>query len=1089
MTVLADAADRERAIHERERNVLVDASAGTGKTKLVVDRLLELVAPSAGGTPIPIERIAAITFTRKAAGELRVRVRQRILESLAAIPPEAPRATALLAALAGVDTAHISTIHGFADRLLRQWPARARLDPRYRLVEDPSELIEESFQLLRQAADTSTLGELLAETPLAARADEAIATLRIAQRAGLQMRSREAEHWTYHGLDGLIAGFVVHRDVVPSEPELSDLDRSMFERYADELVTLVRGVSASSPGGRWLHEIADRVRSVRDEPDAAAIYAELVARLEAGPRGRSSLKPTRGDDFGGDEQAWSVWRALDGDPRKRALRVGSLRDDLLAPLRRWIAVRLVRLRPIAVHLYETVKARHQAVDHIDLMLRLRDLLRDDREVRRACQGQLDHLFVDEFQDTDPLQAEIVLFLCERGTSAAVWTEVGVAPGKLTLVGDPKQSIYRFRRADLSTYQRVVEIVERGPHLSVRLSSSFRSTPQLVEWINGRFDDLLGASATERFRHETGEVFHQRLTQGRASGGGIAVHAVTMSPPDGDAVAQRAFEAGVSARYIRWLVHASGLDVVDPVTLLRRPIAYGDIAVLAVTTTHLPLLFGAFERDSVPHAARGGSLFLRDPVHRRFLLALAALADREDGVATAALLRPPFFALNLGELARARVDEATGSIADARAVVAELRRRRFERSPGQTARALLEETGLARTIALGPNGAQRVSALRELCFQVDLRASDAQLDFDGAVEQLRSWVASPPGLDPPHPVGDAAVRVLTIHQAKGLEFPVVVLWDSRALWTEQTMHEAWTVERDARAWAVSLDHAVWEEPRGADLARRERELRYGERKRLAYVAATRARDLLVIPAAGGDGRYILSSLLGATRDGVLVQPLHTAETHAGWFTAASPPRPEPPGPATARDVEIRSAWDAAAALSARPVLQPRAFTDAANPRALWRKRGRFGTRFGDTVHRAIGVALRTGAVPSNAVATAAKLTGLDERLAEAADDVDHALAALAELRVGSVYELEYPVSGLVGDRLLSGYVDFLASVEGGIVLLDFKTDAPPTEAEQPPDRYVDQVLGYAGVVARAWSLPVRAGLLYTADGGVRWLSEP
>src|SRR5205085_5555797 len=142
---------------------------------------------------------------------------------------------------------------------------------------------------------------------------------------------------------------------------------------------------------------------------------------------------------------------------------------------------------------------------------------------------------------------------------------------------------------------------------------------------------------------------------------------------------------------------------------------------------------------IPFAARGGTVFLADPLHRQFLLGLCALADRDDGVALAALLRPPFFAVDLGDLARTQADDPTDRAVRAREVVRELRRRRFERGPGETARALLEETGVGRATALGPNGAQRLAALRELCFQVEIRALDEHLDFDAVIERLRTWI--------------------------------------------------------------------------------------------------------------------------------------------------------------------------------------------------------------------------------------------------------------------------------------------------------------------------------------------------------------
>ncbi|MEO8840024.1 MAG: UvrD-helicase domain-containing protein [Kofleriaceae bacterium] len=1083
--------DRDLAVHERGRNVIVDASAGTGKTRLVVDRLIELVAPTDGRDPIPIDRIAAITFTRKAAGELRVRVRQRILQSLAELSPDAPRAAPLLRALGGIDTAHIGTMHGFADRLLRKWPAQARLDPRYELVEDDSALADECFQLLIRAAENRTLADLLLGSSIADRSAETSATIADVQRAGLRLRSLETEHWTYHGLDGLIAAFILQRDLDPPEPVEWEFRAIEFRRYADEYLGLVDGLSAETRGGRWLIDTAAVLRSLETETDPAILFREVVDRLERGPRGRMSDSPRKAQDFTDDSRAWDVWKALDGDERREPVRASSLRDDLLAPLRRWMASRLVRLRPVVLQLYDVVKARHQAVDHVDLLLRLRNLLRDDRVIRRSCQRLFDHIFVDEFQDTDPLQAEIVMFLCERGAEAATWDAVKLVPGALTVVGDPKQSIYRFRRADIATYQRVLEIIARSPYRSLTLARSYRSSPSLVDWLNGRFLEILGSSDHgERFRRDTGDVFHQPLTHGRASGVAPAVHAVAMDLVAGGTVAEyRALEAEVTSRYIRWLVEASGVSIIDPETGKPRAIGYGDIGVLAFTTTNLPVLFDAFDRDGIPYAARGGTLFLSDPMHRHFLLGLVALADRDDGVAAAAILRPPFFAVDLADLARSRRDDPDDRAVQARAVVRELRRRRFERSPGQTARALLEQTGLGRTIALGPNGAQRLSALRELCFQLEARAVSDHLDFDAIVEQLRGWIDRPQGLDRPHPVDGATVRAMTVHQAKGLEFPVVVLWDARATWNDRVRYDAWTAERDGRGWAMRMDLVRWEEPPGLDIAEHERQMRTTERKRLVYVAATRARDILVVPKVGAaDDRWIFGRMLGTTRSpNVLEQPLHTPAAHAAWFDSVSPAMANLPHVTTTRDVELRAEWTCAATEAAREQMRPVAFTDVSTPRTWWGKKGRFGRVFGETVHVAIGLALRSAAV-ADAVRAASLRTGLSENLPEAIGDVTRALSTLAELGVATPLELEYPVTGVAADgQLVSGYVDLIAVVEATTILLDFKTDLPPPPSMPVPQNYADQVTGYAAVLERTLAVSIRAGLLYTADGTIRWLS--
>jgi len=1084
--------DRRQAVTERARNVLVEASAGTGKTRLIVERIAALIAPHDGGVPLAIERIAALTFTRKAAGELRVRTRQQLLTQAAALPSDAPRAGLLRRALGAIDTAPIATIHGFADRLLRKYPAQAQLDPRYQLDDAADRLVDECVSSLLHGAETATLVDRMRGGPAAARAAEATSTILDAQRAGLRARSLETEFWTYHGLDGLVANFVRHRDVLADDPAPVELDRGAFEAATAEYLALVADVQGDSIGARWLRATGDLLRRARDEADPAAIFQVVVEWLERGPLGKASEPPRKKHEFAGDPRAWTAWQILIGEARKQPVRDRALRDDLLAPLRQWLAIRLARLRPVVLQVYDQVKARHQVVDHVDLLLRLRDLLRDDREIRAACQGLFDHILVDEFQDTDPLQAEIVVLLCERGSAAASWDHVTVGPGTLTVVGDPKQSIYRFRRADIATYRRAIAIVERSPHVAIRLSSSYRSAPSLVAWINTQFAGILGSAARAESLVPPGEVPYQPLTVGRPTGPALPIHAVPCSLLDaGDAAADRSLEAEVIARYVRWLVHHSAVEIVDPVTEIARPIGYGDVAVLAIATTQLRVLFDALDRDDVPYAAHGGTVFLADPLQVQFLLGLCALADRDDGVAIAALLRPPFFAVSLGDLARARDDDPEDRAAQARAIIRELRRDRFARGPGATARALLEQTGIGRTIALGPNASQRLSCLRELCFQVEARALADRLDFDATMEQLRDWIDHPPRLDRPPPVTAAAVRVMPVQQAKGLEFPVVVLWDGRAGWKERAVFEPWAVARDGRTWSIQLDGLRWSEPPGSDTATAERTMREHERRRVVYVAATRARDLLVIPQVGAPrADRILGTLLATPSPAVLTQPPHTPAAHAAWFDAAAPAPPATARVVTGRDRELQRAFAARAAAASRPRHTPIAFTDASEPHPWWGRRGRFGTRFGATVHLAIGLTWRAGQSPEQAVIQAASQTGLAAHLPAAAADVRRAVAALRalDLELASC-ALEYPISGLTArGELVAGYIDLVAARRDHLLVLDFKTDAPPVDLAGVLPNYVDQVRGYAEALRAALSpQAVRAGLLYTADGGIRWLS--
>ena len=750
-----------------------------------------------------------------------------------------------------------------------------------------------------------------------------------------------------------------------------------------------------------------------------------------------------------------------------------------------------------------MKARHRAVDQVDLLLMLRDLLATNLEVRAEMQGLFDHVFVDEFQDTDPLQAEIILYLCEEKPVAKRWQDVVLAPGRLTLVGDPEAVDLplpprRHLRLRVGPRHRGEgEAPSRSPHRQLPVAAGAHRPPERPL----RRDPGQAGGREARLRRR-GRDRRQSTARRRPAGQGEEVRRGAPLP---------------DRRTARRTRTASSRPPSSPRSSgPRRPNGrgYGDVAVLAHSTFNVPCLTAELDRLGVPWSARGGSLFLKDPLHVQFLLALRAVADRDDGIAVMALLRAPFFAVDLADLVRARAekgDTQDEGILRARAAeeqVRELRRRRFERPPGETARDLLEKTGFGRAVAFGPNGRQRLERLRELCFEVERVAASEGLDFDAVTARMREWVDEPEGIDPPRPVGGDAVQIMTIHQAKGLEFPVVVWWDARAKMAPRDHQVAWHVSREDGAWAIDIAGLAWEEPEGRDLLAQENDYIAAERRRLVYVAGTRARDLLVLPvsAAGGDG-YIANALVGVDSPAVEVFDEWAADEAPAWAKGVKEPPARKPKEAKALAASVEKEWTAATTEAGKPRFEPRGISAEAHARveaqaedeagARWKDReSRFGNVFGETVHLAIGVALREPRVARGAKRWLAsrRRPGSTSTSPRPPRTWPRALAALEReglRRVpGDDLRLEYPIATGEAGKLLLGYLDLLATKDGGLVVVDFKTDAPPKVgvAESYP-AYVEQVREYGRILVKlglAKAGAVRCGLLFTGDGGMRWV---
>jgi ATP-dependent exoDNAse (exonuclease V) beta subunit len=1138
-----DSEARQAIVRERSQNVVVEAGAGTGKTHTLVSRILELIAPTAAlpqscNRPLLLSRVAAITFTRKAAGELQLRIRQALLDCLAKTEPhDEERRRRLAIALGEVDIAFIGTIHSFADRLLRMRPVEAEISPSYEVIDSEDQVVGETAELLLTSAEIGRLPDTLAAIMTShglsrAQLEEAQLTIQDYLEAGLRAETQEGGYNAKPGFDALVKAMILQRDVPFPCPQVPEPPLDKAGKAIRDFIPRIDALPGDSEGTRWFKKLKHALNECLGETTAIGLYASLRQTLLFAPDFK------KGANFPDDPEGWRFWKEFaSGDKKTEA---PSLRETLLAPLGGWLGARLARIAPVVVAAYEHVKARHECVDQTDLLIKLRNLLeKNEGGIRAFYQRLFDHILVDEFQDTDPLQAEILFFLAEDGQSARRWDEARLTPGRLTIVGDPKQSIYRFRRADIVTYADVRERMAGQGALEKRLETNFRSRPSLIAYYNERLRDLLGKPPEDGrgFDREHGIAYYEDLAPGPIKDASPVVHVLPYSDPEAEkflADDARRIEAEMLARYLRWLKDELKLKVRDRETDEMRPLEFGDIAVLAQITTNVPLLFRALERFGIPYAARGATLFLREPVIRQLILGLRAVADESDGIAQAAFFRPPFFALDLADIIAGRLEDddvrrspeiaqAAARAEEARRLLDNLRKARFEGLPSMTARRLMEQTAFARTLALLPNGSQKLAAAREALFILDELVAREGLDFDGATARIRKWVDSPVQMDSPAPVAGKSVLVLTIHQAKGLEFPVVVLWDGFAKIAARTDGTPWKVTRDGN-WAIQLEGLKAGSKSGRSLIDREKAIEKEEKKRLYYVAVTRARDLLVVPLPNQGKKDKVSHILAGDLEGEAV--LRMAEFRPGnlpeWAEKVSeaPVFPEIRFAGAKAEKELRKGWEGALGESARPIavpvavtalakakkegkggpaLEPRHLisetegsdetTDLSGEREAGKAVSRFGPEFGATVHAALSAILRGSQMEVEKVVSAcAAGKGLEKHLDEAARDVGRALDALkrAGVLAGEVVRYpEYPVIMPDGQgRLITGYIDLVACASDGVWIIDFKTDpAPEGPLEIAYPDYVKQISLYKELLGKTAGLkkPIRAGLLFSATG--------
>ena len=855
MSAHADASDRALIGEALDRTLVVEAAAGTGKTTELVKRIVRLVA---SGRAV-IAEIVAVTFSEKAAGELKLRLREQLEHARAAAEGDAAARLAL--AVQRFEESHVSTIHGFCADLLRERPVEARIDPSFVMLTDDqaTRLYDEAFaDWLQRELDEPREGVRRSLRRASSRrfgqdedGDAPIERLKRAGRDLLEWRDHPTP-WTRpdgftrdtdidHLLDGIgtlcdaTVGAINPRDPLPRAIE-------PLRRAWNEIRPLrERGLRDYDGWEALLCALADNERDLRNGRRSNGQFSRQVSNAE-------------------------VIAARDVLVDKLVEFRNTADADLAALVHEALGD--------TVRIYEQRKTRAGALDFLDLLIRARDLVRDDADVRRDFQARFRYLLVDEFQDTDPLQAELLMRLAAAGDAGAdvSYLDLATRPGALFIVGDPKQSIYRFRRADVGVYRAICEALEQQGAARVRLRTSFRSVPGIQRLVNAAFTvHMTGA-------RDALQAHYVELQPARASHDAQpSVIALPVPRPLSDygRVTDGAIEGSLPkavAEFVRWLVRDSEYTVADEHAPAgpdgapaRRPIRAGDVCLLfrrLVKFTHdvTSDYVSELEARGLPHLIVGGKAFHEREEVDALRTALTAIEWPDDALSVFAALRGPFFAVPEEELfawhgrgygfrphdVPKDAPAELAAVGEALATLAELNRLRNHRTVADTIGRLLEATRAHAGFVLWRGGEQVLANVLQIAEMARRYEAGGGLSFRGFVDDLRDAAARAPA--PEAPIveeGTDGVRLMTVHKAKGLEFPVVILADISC----KLSRERASRYLDSATGLAAIQLAGWTPADLRDHNDLEAARDKAEGVRLAYVAATRARDLLVVPAIG------------------------------------------------------------------------------------------------------------------------------------------------------------------------------------------------------------------------------------------------
>ena len=1064
--------DRARVLSELNVNMVVEAGAGTGKTTLLIRRIgLAVLAQG-----ISVDKIVALTFTEKAAAEIKTRLVSALHQTILAVQKPAEKLHDENTLLGLVQR------HLLAEKFGTQTPAPAALE---KFLTETNEIIKQRAQEALKKLDRASIGtihsfcaDMLKTFPLEAGLSP-LAEIDAGQK-GTRLFTR---YWNAF-LEEELGIHAPHKEAWKkvlaeiSLDELKDFTRQLcggkIEQYdyyshAEKLaeVCLQKAALARTMSSAYLDPKKPNMRSA----EKALLWAEKTLKRAAAFLQKVPVPaaPEPPPNFpqkmlaGWEEEAFEQAREL----VKFAAQIQPEKQEIFCTA-------LALVRELAAQIRAEF-VREGILSFDDLIIKTRALVQHNLYVRSELKKKFDILFIDEFQDTDPVQGEILLFLAEdKSSSADNWRGVKLAAGKLFVVGDPKQSIYRFRGADITAYEYFTDLILSQGGVKCFLRQNYRSVPDIVAVANGVCGRAM--KPEKNFQPAYEPIYPVKNAQGPA------VEWLFIRPPKTSAGADdfRHNQAEAIARWIQENVGKS--DVTDGET--TRKLQYKDIALLSRSMTTSNIYTQALRRHAIAFNAGSEKDFFKHQEINDFLNLLRVLADPSDKIALCGVLRSPLGGFTDGEIAQIAARSELNLFAKTEneplarcyASVRGLLSKVGRTDVFTLLEDILDETFLPELCAAAYDGERTLEMLRCLVQQTQTvlggRASSLG-QFLEALEKL--WEEKPDALDTESGLSADAVAVMSVHKSKGLDFPVVILADL----SKQEVHRGTQKKEPIYSWQhnmYGLEAGDVCDANSVFLKDEQKKHERCEEVRILYVALTRAKERLVLvsDARKGTAKTMKPfAQAGLLPDGE-VTSVGTQEVTAAVsyvdYTLPDDFRFHQAAQASApKFLSKLPAWRAAfdarkaryAALLAEQDLSPSAQADNDELSAQQRAAADVGT----VCHRALLSLLTSpGQDVAHAVQEAALSAGLPESAAAAKEILVPFCNSevFAELSACKFLAGEMPFS-FVNEKagISSGVMDgVLERTDGSIWVVDYKTDKiPPAGTQSLVEKYRPQLAVY------------------------------